>query len=74
MSACECSHVEEIEDINDAIEEFTEIQPEHCHRITVLNGSEEDVEECSVIYVGSDSEEELCFPGRITLIQIRRSR
>lgn len=49
-----------IEDINDAIEEFTEIQPEHCHRITVLNGSEEDVEECSVIYVGSDSEEDLC--------------
>lgn len=38
-------NVEEIEDINDAIEEFTEIQPEHCHRITVLNGSEEDVEE-----------------------------
>lgn len=54
--------MEEMEEILEAIEEFTEVQPASCHRITVSDDSEEDAEECTVIHMGSDSEEELCFP------------
>lgn len=54
--------VEEIEEILDAIEEFTDVQTESCHRVTVSGDSGEDKGECAVIHMGSDSEEELRFP------------
>lgn len=47
--------MEEMEEILEAIEEFTEVQPASCHRITVSDDSEEDAEECTVIHMGSDS-------------------